>query len=151
MRGVLAPPFAADFPSPLTSLRPLRALRPTPPPPLCPLRQAISAAGTLRRAGSGGSSAPDLDPEEGGNAADEAEEDNDPEGRGGGAAAAGAAAAALAGGPSKLVPLDLWILLALLGGRRGKEADKILRAKISDGGDLRCTDPSLAGRAWGGG
>ncbi|GIM07084.1 hypothetical protein Vretimale_11313, partial [Volvox reticuliferus] len=89
--------------------------------------RAISAAGTRVHIGPGGSSAPDLDPVTA-DVDDIAEENPDPGARDG-----AAAAAALADGPQKLVPLDFWILLALLGGRRGKEADKILRAKICDG------------------
>ncbi|GLI59881.1 hypothetical protein VaNZ11_001796, partial [Volvox africanus] len=89
--------------------------------------RAISAAGSGVRMGPGGSSAPDLDPVTA-DIDDALEENLDSEGRD-----SAAAAAALADGPQKLVPLDLWILLALLGGRRGKEADKILRAKICDG------------------
>ncbi|GIL52988.1 hypothetical protein Vafri_8562, partial [Volvox africanus] len=89
--------------------------------------RAISAAGSCVRIGPGGSSAPDLDLVTA-DGDDIPEENPDPEGRD-----IAAAAAALADGPQKLVPLDLWILLALLGGRRGKEADKILRAKICDG------------------
>lgn len=61
-------------------------------------------------------------------------DDREPDGRGGGTAAA---VAALADGPVKLSPLDLWMLLTFLGGRRCKEADKILRAKICDGTTTR--------------
>ncbi|KAG2491003.1 hypothetical protein HYH03_010675 [Edaphochlamys debaryana] len=98
--------------------------------------KAITAAGRVR-VGSSGSSAPDLRAD-GDDDEEAADEDGDEEaggggrgGRGGGGGRGGAAA--LAGGPNRLVGLDLWVLLALLGGRRGKEADKVLRAKIADG------------------
>ncbi|KXZ53599.1 hypothetical protein GPECTOR_6g516 [Gonium pectorale] len=114
--------------------------------------KAITAAGRVR-VGPGGSSVgdpggPDPDDPDGGS---QAAEDRNPGGRGG-----GGGAAALAGGPPKLVSLDLWLLLLLLGGRRGKEADKVLRAKILDGtaspawlADALLGHPAALREAWG--
>ncbi len=90
--------------------------------------QAVEATGRVRD-GSGGSSHGAADPDSDVEEYDAGDDGDDGAGRRNGAGRA----AALAGGPPQLVSLDLWMLLLLLGGRKAKEADRVLRAKLSEG------------------
>lgn len=92
----------------------------------------MEATGRVRD-GSGGSSHGAVDPDsdvEEYDAGDDADDGGGGRRNGGGGAGR---AAALAGGPPQLVSLDMWMLLLLLGGRKAKEADRVLRAKLSEG------------------